>query len=320
MASNNGAKLTVFGLSYGQHDNRQMQQILGHFGRLPPAAGPPNRGSLFIALTKLSKDLRDDEITWVETWMRDGGSLPYPRPDAFPDARDTTPRKGTTPYNPMNHGHGGHIGYGGGRVNPWDNRANAWGDAALQDEEEDEDDEDEDMDFDRRERRPTVGGSRRENEETEDHPMEDDDNEGSIYEDAAEHVQHDQVINSMNATEEMEDVENGNSQTELTQRPRGVTWEDQQTGTASGSGSQTMVMNTIECPICCEDLIPEDFPETNPTSKCEHNEKVCFSCIRLAIEETVNDGAIHRLYCPLCAERLSYDNVLTYSSQEAWKK
>jgi hypothetical protein len=311
MASNNGAKLTVFGLSFGQHDNRQMQQILGHFGRLPPAAGPPNRGSLFIALTKLSKDLRDDEITLVGSWIKSGGDLPHPRLEAFPDARDTTPRKGTAPYNPMNHG------YGLGTRYPWDNRVRPDMDDAMQDEEED--DEEEEEEFNRR--APAMGELNREHEETRNDTMEEDANiEGSIYEYGAQHVLQDQVTESMNVTGEMEDVKYGNEQTELAQRSRGVSGNDKQTGMASSSGSQTMVVNTIECPICCEDLAAEDFPETNPTSKCEHVEKVCFSCIKLAIEEAVNDGAIHRLYCPLCAERLSYDNVLTYSSPEAWKK
>jgi hypothetical protein len=83
MASNDGARLLVFGLTFRQYDNRHMQQILRAYGRMP--SNPGLRAALFTGLFDLSKDLEEDEVQAITTWLHDGGVL-----DAFP-ARKPAP-------------------------------------------------------------------------------------------------------------------------------------------------------------------------------------------------------------------------------------
>ncbi|PSR78384.1 hypothetical protein BD289DRAFT_486068 [Coniella lustricola] len=79
MASNDGRKLLVFGLSFAQHDSRKMQQVLRHYGRLPD--NPGSRAVLFLELNKIGRELVADEASrpeaaLVTNWMKDGGDFP----------------------------------------------------------------------------------------------------------------------------------------------------------------------------------------------------------------------------------------------------
>lgn len=76
MASNDGQRLTIFGLSYRQHDNRSMQRILREYGRLPE--NPGERVGLFVALTALAKDLDEEETEGIKNWLQNGGEFPTP--------------------------------------------------------------------------------------------------------------------------------------------------------------------------------------------------------------------------------------------------
>lgn len=79
MSSNDGKQLLVFGLSFAQHDNRKMQQLLRHFDKLPD--NPGSRASLFVELNKVAKELMADEaaqdqIKQLTDWMTKGGDFP----------------------------------------------------------------------------------------------------------------------------------------------------------------------------------------------------------------------------------------------------
>lgn len=79
MATNDGQKLLVFGLSFAQHDSRKMQQVLRHYNRMPSTPG--SRAALFVELTKLGKELAVDEehqseAQKLEDWLRHGGDFP----------------------------------------------------------------------------------------------------------------------------------------------------------------------------------------------------------------------------------------------------
>lgn len=79
MSSNDGKQLLVFGLSFAQHDNRKMQQLLRHYNKLPD--NPGSRANLFVQLNKVAKELMADEaaqgqITQLTDWMTKGGDFP----------------------------------------------------------------------------------------------------------------------------------------------------------------------------------------------------------------------------------------------------
>lgn len=90
MSSNDGKQLLVFGLSFAQHDNRKMQQLLRHYDKLPD--NPGNRASLFVQLNKVARELMADEaaqdqIQQLTDWMTNGGDFPLgvaPAPASAP--------------------------------------------------------------------------------------------------------------------------------------------------------------------------------------------------------------------------------------------
>jgi hypothetical protein len=76
MASNNGSRLLVLGLSFRQHHTLHMQQVLRAYERLP--ANPMDRGALYTSLFELAKDLDEDETQNIENWLKNGGEFPAP--------------------------------------------------------------------------------------------------------------------------------------------------------------------------------------------------------------------------------------------------
>lgn len=79
MSFNDGRQLLVFGLSFAQHDNRKMQQLLRHYDKLPD--NPGNRASLFVQLNKVARELMADEAAQNQAqqltdWMINGGDFP----------------------------------------------------------------------------------------------------------------------------------------------------------------------------------------------------------------------------------------------------
>jgi hypothetical protein len=77
-----GQRLEVFGLTFREHHNLHMQQILRQYNVLPD--GPPNRGVLFTALFDLAKQLNDDhkedQVERIQNWLKNGGEFPVPPP------------------------------------------------------------------------------------------------------------------------------------------------------------------------------------------------------------------------------------------------
>ena len=55
---------TAFGLSFRQHDNRQMQHILRAYDRLPP--NPTVRSAVYLNLVFLEKTLDQDTIAQIK--------------------------------------------------------------------------------------------------------------------------------------------------------------------------------------------------------------------------------------------------------------
>lgn len=107
MASNDGQRLLVFGLTFKQHDNRSMQRILREYGRLP--ANPGERAGLYVALTALARDLDEEKSEGIKNWLQNGGEFPSsstatPAPEFghLPDGSPIPPRTlqaAQSPYN-----------------------------------------------------------------------------------------------------------------------------------------------------------------------------------------------------------------------------
>jgi len=78
MASNDGQRLLVLGLTFRQHHTLHMQQVLRAYECLP--ANPMDRVALYTGLFELTKDLDENETRNLEVWLRNGGEFPTPTP------------------------------------------------------------------------------------------------------------------------------------------------------------------------------------------------------------------------------------------------
>jgi hypothetical protein len=145
MASNDGKRLLVLGLSFRQHHTLHMQQVLRAYERLP--ANPMDRGALYTGLFELAKDLDEDETQNLENWLKNGGEFPAP-------TRRNAPPTPATDLADLNGDFQDGEGVGEWpEYNPEDfedgssddgDEGSGDEDEGSEDEDEDEDDEDED--------------------------------------------------------------------------------------------------------------------------------------------------------------------------------
>jgi len=88
MASNDGQRLLVLGLTFRQHHTLHMQQVLRAYERLPE--NPMDRGALYAGLFELAKEIDEDETRNLENWLKNGGEFPAPPRPAAEEAADPT--------------------------------------------------------------------------------------------------------------------------------------------------------------------------------------------------------------------------------------
>jgi len=74
MTSNDGRKLTVFGLGFREHRGLRMQQLLREFQKLP--VNQSDRTALFTGLFALARDMTDEQIRDIQPWLQNGGEFP----------------------------------------------------------------------------------------------------------------------------------------------------------------------------------------------------------------------------------------------------
>ncbi len=89
MASNNGSRLLVLGLSFRQHHTLHMQQVLRAYERLP--TNLMDRGALYASLFELAKELDEGETRNIENWLKNGGEFPSPPVRNPPQAQAVGP-------------------------------------------------------------------------------------------------------------------------------------------------------------------------------------------------------------------------------------
>jgi hypothetical protein len=329
MASNNGSKLTVFGLGFREHESRRMQQILRHYTRIPQ--NPGDRTSLFVELTSLAKDLNNndtaqEEIQKLTAWLQNGGNFPLELAPAPREAPVMTPQPG----------HGRHLT----QVYP----------RPFQHQPQDY---------------PTrmIGfGRRLEGTEIEDtrpdfldEGMEEDDEMmyGDDYEEWVGHgdlhhqLGHSQLNHAAgggfflgefvaNAVPPpMEEVPASHSDVSAHDQTGefelGVQRGDQEEyiGEAEQETGRNQTPtdpvdseeDIIECPVCAEEYPLSHFPSTpRITDRCDHTDKACLACINDTIDHTVRRGALHELACPLCPEKFDYGDIKAFATQEVFDR
>jgi hypothetical protein len=269
-SSSNG---TAFGLTFRQHDNRHMQQILRQYRRLPE--NPADRTELYIGLVLLQVDLPTDEWERIRDWLKGNGRGEFPTPVTLPPEPEPEPMVGTS-FQPI-----GGVQYNRERMTGGSENDGSF-DVLMEDEE---------MEIARVEEHFETGFDRASNQNRHRNRVQDSGNELQLQ---------DGFIGYTSPWANGDDF-------------------DSESDESTSSQSAKAITETVECSICMESYAESYFPTTTKiTSNCAHGHdgKVCLSCIRMSISSALKEGALHRIICPLCPEKLSKDEIRQYASPD----
>jgi len=305
MASNNGSRLTVFGLGLREHHGLRMQQLLREFQRLP--ANPSDRTTLFTGIFALSKDLTEEQTQAIQPWLQNGGAFPKHALPLAPVVQQSTNARSLDQHDDEGEDEEAWPDY-----NPEDfvtreeEEANSDSEYAVDHDDDDEEDDNwRDLTGTRPRRHSTgthgeTAGFAQGNWA------------GPPNQTFQAPVRGTSAANSWAPLPEIQVPPPLFSPVELDQR-------------ASSASSQPRDPNStdIECGICSELFPPSAFPASlKITEKCNHDHEMmaCLDCIRQAIQTTLDEGLLHRLNCPYCHEILSYEDMKKYATQEAFAR
>lgn len=337
MSYNDGSKLLVFGLSFAQQDSRKMQQVLGHYRRLPDST---NRAVLFAQLNGLAKELMTDDtrqhdIQAITDWMQHGGPFPGSAnnlPSAPSENPASPPSEILAPAR--QHGKRYHYRYGQGRTLNGDTETVDDGDAPYGG---DEDDDMEDDEFDGMDRLPRwQNGGTRHGFYGLGHPL---NNPGEM---AVEEAERTQTVESANtvATEtrggplnqDTNMIDDPNEPHENDQNDNNADHEDSNVVQAQANVTFQEVSSVgvpdakaenqlVECPICAEEYPATNFPrDIMITEACTHPENACLDCLEASIAAVIERGALHLLACPICPAKLTSRDVKQYASDQVYER
>lgn len=330
MASNDGKRLLVLGLTFRQHHTLHMQQVLRAYDRLPD--NPMDRGALYTGLFELAIDLDENETQNLENWLKNGGEFPAPTPRHLPtaaietvdltgddDDEDALDEEGYFPvYNPYD-------------FEPGPEEEDTGGNG------------DEPHDLGEQARNRTVHGGRLYRLErvynTLDGDVEDDGNEG--------HVEDEDVSEELDENERLVDQRWGlgnedqmNVQPNRHEPNRHGIFDPLGLFNFEGEGRDLGIGDPldanprtrrkafpsgeiIECLICADEHDSTEFPpSTQVTAGCchENDERVCNYCLQQSIETAVTEGQLHLIICPFCPEKLSHNEVKQYATREIFAR
>lgn len=334
MSYNDGSKLLVFGLSFSQHDSRKMQQVLGHYRKLPDSM---NRTVLFAQLNGLARELMDDETRQLEvnnitSWMQHGGLFPTSATNvsfenqASPAPQTLAPaRRHDTAYR---------YRYGQGRTLNGDTQVIDDGDAPYDNDESNGMEDDEFDGMDRLPRWQNAGtrdgfhglGHQLEDpagvmiEEAETTQAVEDANTattepsgGSLHQDGSMADDADGPHESGRTHNDAAHTDSNVDQAQANVAPR--------EGPSVGVPDAEAEENNAECPICAEEYPVTNFPrDVLVTEACTHPENPCLDCLQASIATVVERGALHLLACPICPAKLTSREVKQYASTQVYER
>lgn len=346
MSYNDGSKLLVFGLGFAHQDTRKMQQVLGHYRKLPPTT---NRAVLFAALNALAKELMADpaqhqHIDAVTRWMQDGGPFPLTSP-SHPPPVPAEPSRDGPPASHHHHQHHHHHRrrrlpsvrrghryqhqYGHGRTlrDPTHDEPDEQDPSSSSSSSEPDQDEYDEMDP--LPRPPTFPGPGYRLEGDDDAVTEEADampadeagdfipattSSAAVHVDDSVRNDPNEPVNDPAISSTVSDPEDENSRRSLVQ-------VDMHQVFSTDDHNAETEKDCVECPICADEYPVSSFPRQDTiTESCTHPEKACLDCLEASIAAVVERGALHLLACPICPAKLTSREVERYASSQVYER
>jgi hypothetical protein len=75
-----------------------------------------------------------------------------------------------------------------------------------------------------------------------------------------------------------------------------------------------------ECVVCCESVLPLQFPANPPSSECAHSADVCFPCLQQWVATKVDGSSRAMIDCPQCTTFLSHEDVRRACNFETFER
>ncbi|TVY39652.1 Uncharacterized protein LSUB1_G004501 [Lachnellula subtilissima] len=76
----------------------------------------------------------------------------------------------------------------------------------------------------------------------------------------------------------------------------------------------------IDCAVCMESLEPESFYQHKITPSCDHETRICVSCVTQSIDIQILGISWDMIKCPLCPELMHFESIKEIASEEAFQR
>jgi IBR domain, a half RING-finger domain len=76
----------------------------------------------------------------------------------------------------------------------------------------------------------------------------------------------------------------------------------------------------VECPVCLEKKLPDEFPARQPTDNCDHPTRCCTPCLSRHITMSFEGKMWDNIRCPLCNLQLQHKDVAEFATQDIFER
>jgi hypothetical protein len=87
-----------------------------------------------------------------------------------------------------------------------------------------------------------------------------------------------------------------------------------------GAGPATALPGTIECQVCLEHKLLEEFPDRNPTESCSHSVACCKACLTQSITAAFEGRMWDDIRCPICNNQLEHGDVAKFATPDIFER
>ncbi|KUJ07627.1 uncharacterized protein LY89DRAFT_359859 [Mollisia scopiformis] len=83
----------------------------------------------------------------------------------------------------------------------------------------------------------------------------------------------------------------------------------------------TSLPRIIECQVCLDEKLPEQFPPRNPTDNCFHETTdCCRECLARSITSSFESNVWNDIRCPICNLRLEHKDIAEFATPETFRR
>ena len=92
------------------------------------------------------------------------------------------------------------------------------------------------------------------------------------------------------------------------------------TAVESETAPATDLPDAIECQVCLEKKLPDEYPSHQPTQTCDHPVACCKLCLSRTIETAFQGRIWDDIRCPICDLQFQHKDVAQHAPSEIFEK